>query len=77
MKKLFAVLSLAAVMLCFASCSEGGNIEDSSSGGGLVSDVESVVSSVVSDVKSNAGMGSDADSGGMLNSATSDMSSSK
>ena len=52
MKKLFAVAAILTIILSFAACSNGGNLNDSSSKNGIVSDVESTVSSIGSDISS-------------------------
>ena len=60
MKKLIIAMFTVAMLLSFASCAEGGNVDDQSSGkGDAMSTVESVVSSITGDVTS--GM-SDSDS---------------
>ncbi len=55
MKRFFALTATLLMLLSFAACSEGGNVDDSQSGG-VVSDVKSDVESTMSKV------GSDVDS---------------
>lgn len=55
MKKILAIVAAIATLACFASCAGGGNIDGSSSSGGVVSDVKSDVQSIVSEVGSDVG----------------------
>ena len=69
MKKLIIALLSVVMLLSFASCAEGGNVEDQSSGkGDAMSTVESVVSSITGDVTSEM---SDAGSNGNTSSVNS------
>ena len=52
MKKLIVTIMSLILLLCFASCTKGGNIDDQSSKGDAMSTVESVVSSITNDMSS-------------------------
>jgi len=54
MKKLIIAMFSVVMLLSFASCAEGGNVDDQSSGkGDAMSTVESVVSSITGDPSSD------------------------
>jgi len=52
MKKLIIAMLSVVMLLSFASCTQGGNVDDNNSGGDAMSTVESVVSSITGDVTS-------------------------
>ncbi len=55
MKKIIAITLMMVMLFSFTSCSEGGNIEDSSTGGvvsGIKSDIESKMSQIGSNINS-------------------------
>ena len=55
MKKFIAMMSVSIMLFCFAACTDGGNVDDTQSGGVISevkSDVEDVVSKIGSDVSS-------------------------
>ncbi len=54
MKRIIAIAITLIMLLSFAACADGGNVEDSSSSGGVISDVKSDVVSAVSNVGSKA-----------------------
>ncbi len=53
MKKLIIALLCVIMLLSFASCTKGGNIDDQSSNGDAMSTIESTVSSITDDMTSD------------------------
>ncbi len=54
MKRFFTIVAVCAMLLTFAACTSGGNVNDTQSGG-VVSDIKSKAESTISKITSDVG----------------------